>query len=231
MLAGPVVFAVADGMGGHAAGEVASTLAISHLARLEWGCSVDEVLGAVSRANADVIEQGHPGGARSGMGTTLTGLALVRRPGGGAVMVFNVGDSRTYRIHAQQFVQITSDHSLVAEMVRDGELEADQAEHHPARHIVTRALGLTPAVDVDHWLMPVVAGDGYLVCSDGLTNEVGDEEIAAVVAGAASEQAAVDALIDRALAEGARDNVSAVLVRVDGFTGSSTREDLVDEER
>ena len=142
VLAGPVVFAVADGMGGHAAGDVASALAVGTLAGIVGGPTIDELVQAVHRANDSIIEQSPPGSGREGMGTTVTGVVLGRRDDQDIVVIFNVGDSRTYRFADPTLTQITIDHSLVGEMVRDGALPPEEALVHPSRNVVTRALGI-----------------------------------------------------------------------------------------
>jgi protein phosphatase len=215
VLAGPSVFAVADGMGGHAAGEVASAIAIAHLAQLPAACLESDVLAALSDANSRIRAEGYPGSGREGMGTTVAGLALAREDGIDRVLVFNVGDSRTYQFDQSGLRQVSTDHSLVAEMVSAGELTAADARTHSARNVVTRALGIDVDVDVDRWWLPTRPHDRFLLCSDGLTNEVDEEEIADVMQREAEPQAVVDALLRLALDAGARDNVSVVLVQIE----------------
>lgn len=218
VLAGPVVFAVADGMGGHAAGEVASAIAVARMASLSANPTGNAVLAAVHEANAEVIAQGAPGTGREGMGTTLSGVALATNGGDQALLVFNVGDSRTYFFDGSLLKQITDDHSLVAEMVRDGELGAADARSHRGRNVITRAIGIDADMTVDHWWIDPAPGQVFLSCSDGLTNEVDVDEIVAALVAASSPQQAVDRLVERALDAGARDNVSAIAVFVDAVT-------------
>jgi protein phosphatase len=130
------------------------------------------------------------------------------------VVVFNVGDSRTYRCSGQELTAVTADHSLVAELVRQGRLSADDAPFHPARNVVTRSLGLDEGLDVDVWVHEPEAGTTYLMCSDGLVNELSDAMILAVVAGAGDPQAKADELVRLSLEAGARDNTTAVLVTI-----------------
>lgn len=223
ILAGPVVFAVADGMGGHAAGEVASAIAVARMADLDTQPTGEQVLAAVRQANSEVIAQAGPGSGREGMGTTLSGVAVADRDGEESLLVFNVGDSRTYKLDAEGLAQITSDHSLVAEMVRDGELAVADAQHHRSRNVVTRAIGIAPEVQVDHWWIAPEAGQVFLMCSDGLTNEVSASVIEGVLRAASSPQAAVDSLVGIALDAGARDNVSAIAVCVETVSVDGSR--------
>jgi protein phosphatase len=212
-LAAPPLFAVADGMGGHDAGEVASAVAIDVLARYARGgpLSVDAVLAALDDANRAVIgrDEAHR------MGTTVTGLASLVTPAGSQLMVFNVGDSRVYRLAGGQFGQLTVDHSEVQELVLAGAITPEQARTHPRRNIVTRALGSDFVVRPDHWLLPPLAGDRYLVCSDGLTGELTDEEILPLLLADDPQQAAA-ALVAAADEAGGHDNTTVIVVDVAG---------------
>jgi PPM family protein phosphatase len=212
-LAAPPLFAVADGMGGHDAGEVASAVAIDVLARYARGgsLSVDAVLAALDEANRAVIGRGEA----HRMGTTVTGLASLVTPAGSQVMVFNVGDSRVYRLAGDQFGQLTVDHSEVQELVLAGAITPEQARTHPRRNIVTRALGSDLVVRPDHWLLPPLAGDRYLVCSDGLTGELTDEQILPLLLADDPQQAAA-ALVAAADEAGGHDNTTVIVVDVAG---------------
>jgi PPM family protein phosphatase len=209
----PPLFAVADGMGGHDAGEVASAVAIDVLARYARGSplSADAVLAALDDANREVIgrDEAHR------MGTTVTGLASLVTPAGSQLMVFNVGDSRVYRLAGDQFGQLTVDHSEVQELVLAGAITPEQARTHPRRNIVTRALGSDFVVRPDHWLLPPLAGDRYLVCSDGLTGELTDEEILPLLLTGDPQQAA-DGLVAAADEAGGHDNTTVIVVDVAG---------------
>lgn len=209
----PPLFAVADGMGGHDAGEVASAVAIDVLARYARGgpLSADAVLAALDDANREVIgrDEAHR------MGTTVTGLASLVTPAGSQLMVFNVGDSRVYRLAGDQFGQLTVDHSEVQELVLAGAITPEQARTHPRRNIVTRALGSDFVVRPDHWLLPPLAGDRYLVCSDGLTGELTDEEILPLLLAGDPQQAA-GALVAAADEAGGHDNTTVIVVDVAG---------------
>ena len=166
-LAVPPIYAVADGMGGHGSGDVASRLAVEALARCVElrPLFTEAVLHALEEANQVIVSRAEP---PSRMGTTVTGLAGLETAGGDHLMVFNVGDSRVYRLAADRIVQLTVDHSEVQELVLAGVLTREQARTHPRRNVVTRALGAAPTVHSDHWLLPAVGGDRFLICSDGL---------------------------------------------------------------
>lgn len=228
VLAGPVVFVVADGMGGHAAGEVASSIAVAQMSKLgaERPLGVAEVIRGVEEAHSEIRRTAAGDPARSAMGTTVAGLALLTDDPVGKVLVFNVGDSRVYRYHAESLEQLTLDHSLVGEMVRAGELTREAARIHPARNVVTRALGVDETPVVDHWLVPPLSGDRYIICSDGLSNELSDEELAAATQAVAGlPQMAADALLGVALQRGAQDNVSVIVVEIVGVRDRPEEED------
>ncbi|CCH75245.1 Protein serine/threonine phosphatase (fragment) [Nostocoides australiense Ben110] len=211
-LAAYPIFAVADGMGGHAAGEVASALAISVLRGLEGARlgEVEPVISAVEQANERIWAAGSEPGQR-GMGTTLAGCAALTD---GAWVVFNVGDSRVLHIHEGEIRQVTIDHSEVQDMVALGILAPEEAQVHPMRHIVTRSLGARPDVDVAHERLEVTSGDRLLVCSDGLTDEVSPDDIFWVLDTARDPQDAADALVQAALAGGGHDNVTVVVIDI-----------------
>lgn len=213
-LAVPPLFAVADGMGGHGAGDLASRLAIEAMATAarQAALSPEGVLDALEAANHDIVT--HEGS--NGMGTTITGLALLETPGGDHLMVFNVGDSRVYRCAGGQLEQVTVDHSEVEELVQAGVITRDQARVHPRRNIVTRALGTVPASRPDYWLLAATPGERFLACSDGLYTELPDEAILALLA-AGSPQAAAQELVAAAERAGGHDNVTVIVIDVVGF--------------
>jgi protein phosphatase len=214
-LAEPPLFAVADGMGGHGAGDLASRLAIDAMtSAVRQSLSPDAVLAALEGANRAIVTYE---GAR-GMGTTITGLALLDRGAEGEqLMVFNVGDSRVYRLSGGRLEQVTVDHSEVQELVQAGVITRDQARIHPRRNIVTRALGTTPASRPDYWLLSAAAGDRYLICSDGLYSEIHDEHIGSLLANGGSPQATADALVAAAEVAGGHDNITVIVIDVVGF--------------
>ncbi len=217
-VAEPMVFVVADGMGGHQAGEVASALAASTLRdRLQGGAtSVDVVVAAVVEANAAIFQTAHVNAAQRGMGTTLTAIAVLPagegRPDQFAIV--NVGDSRVYLARAGELTRATVDHSYVQELLATGHITEAEARAHPRRNIVTRALGIEPTVRVDSWLMPLVRADRFVLCSDGLVDEVDDDEIHRIILANAQPQACADALVATAVANGGRDNVTVIVVDV-----------------
>jgi protein phosphatase len=217
-LAEPLVFAVADGMGGHQAGEVASAMAADVLRdRLATGAPSTEVMeAAVVEANAAIFQTARRNSAQMGMGTTLTALAVVPATDSTPTQLAlaNVGDSRTYVLAQGRLRRATIDHSYVQELLATGHITEDEARHHPRRNIVTRALGIEPSVRVDSWLLPLVRGERYILCSDGLVDEVDDDGIAAIARQHDDPQVAAQQLVDAALANGGRDNVTVVVVDV-----------------
>jgi PPM family protein phosphatase len=217
-LAGGSVFFVADGMGGHEAGEVASAAAVDSLRPLVAVeiVGVDDVRCRV-RAAHDAVHGIETAPGR-GAGTTLTGVALTEQGGEPYWLVVNLGDSRTYRLTGGELEQVSVDHSEVQELVDAGRITRAQASTHPRRHVVTRALGGPDDPDADYWFLPVHAGDRLLVCSDGLTGELPDDRIALVLLLEADPQAAADRLVREALAAGGRDNITVVVVDASGLT-------------
>lgn len=207
------IFAVADGMGGHEAGEVASRECIETLSEtpaLAAGrrdASAADVQAALLRADSRIRELTN---ARAG--TTATGVVLVEEAGNPYWLVFNVGDSRTYRLSKGTFEQVSVDHSEVQELVDAGQISGAEALVHPRRHVVTRALGTGDDIEADYWLIPVEDGDRYLICSDGLTGELSDEQIFRTLSTLAHPQEASDSLVQAALRSGGRDNVTVIVV-------------------
>jgi len=212
------VWAVADGMGGHAAGEVASALAVDAMAELDAADGVltrDAVVEAVQRANDHLLEHGGRQREARGMGTTLTGVALVEQDGEERLCVFNVGDSRVYRLSAGHLGQVTTDHSEVAELVAAGLISPSRARTHPLRNVVTRCLGGEHRPLVDTWLTLPRPGVRLLLCSDGLNGELPDLTIARLLQEPLAPQAAADALVEAALEAGGGDNVTVVVLDVE----------------
>lgn len=226
---GDGLFAVADGMGGHVGGETAAQTAIDAFRTTFAGHrSADGLADAVRQANHAVWEASRAQSALRGMGTTLTALALVTVDGNEDLTVVNVGDSRAYLYQQGELSQLTADHSLVEEMVRSGELTAEEASVHPQRHILTRALGIEPDVEVDVWHVPPHVGDRILLCSDGLINELGDDEIASVLGQHPDPEDAAQALVHEAREAGGSDNITVVVVDiVDDRDGRGPAGDLV----
>ena len=205
------LFCVCDGMGGHAAGEVASSIAVNSIAAHAPEHADDALLGAaVEAANEDVIDGAATGKGKPGMGCTAS-CCIVE---GDRMSVAHVGDSRIYLLHAGTLVRITHDHSYVEELVDAGEITADEARVHPSRSIITRALGSDPDMYADHFTLDVERGDRVIVCSDGLSSMVPDSDIEALCVSSATPQDCADHLVAAALAEGGHDNVTVVVVDV-----------------
>jgi len=211
------VFAVADGMGGHAAGEVASRIAVDSVVSL-WpdGGPVEHPADPLSRtviqANAEIRRRSQTELDKRGMGTTLTALAI--EPGGRRGLIAHVGDSRAYRFRDGRLEQLTKDHTWVQERVDAGILSADNARNHPYSSILTRVLGTEEDVEADMIDVSMQPGDLYLICSDGLSGMVDDERIAELLGADSSIAEKSAELIRAAYDGGGQDNISAVLVRI-----------------
>ncbi|HSH10621.1 MAG TPA: Stp1/IreP family PP2C-type Ser/Thr phosphatase, partial [Ilumatobacter sp.] len=217
--AGEGLFVVADGMGGHLAGEIASELAVTRLqTRLPAGVSngLDDLVAAVTEANSEIYRGSTDNATQAGMGTTIVAIAIVEdRIDGEVFGIANVGDSRAYVLRHGRLRQITVDHSFVQELVAEGAITSAEARLHPRRNIVTRALGIEPTVRVDSWTMPIFQRDRFVLCSDGLVDEIDDDQITEVVRAHPDDPAAAaQALVDAANAAGGRDNVTVVVVDV-----------------
>ena len=203
------LFAVADGMGGHQAGEVASAIALEALRAAVT--SGEGIRDAVTSANDAVYEKSTTDERLRGMGTTLTAATLAA---GDTLLLGHVGDSRGYLLRDHHLERLTIDHSLVEELIQAGELTEEQAESDPRRSMITRALGIEPEVEVDLYPIQVVSGDRLLVCSDGLTGMVGEDRIAAVLTEEPDPNVAARRLIDAANAGGGIDNITVLVVDV-----------------
>lgn len=214
------IFAVCDGMGGARAGEVASEAACRALIRLPEAGAVDpkSLERAVHEANADIVAQSRQDRGLHGMGTTMT--AAVATAAGLAFV--HVGDSRAYQLHGGALTQVTDDHSLVAELVRRGQLTPAQAAVHPHRSIITRALGTEDTVEPDVFEIPLKSGDRVLFCSDGLSGMVPEDQIGRLLGQGDDPQAIADSLVEAALDNGGEDNVTVVVIVVPFDDPSST---------
>ncbi len=213
LIASEPVFAVADGMGGHAAGEVASGICVRTLGNSPiLGHHLPEFSAADLEELIDDADQEIRRQAGGLAGTTLSGVVLVQEQGVPCWLFFNVGDSRTYRLSQDRFGQISVDHSEVQELVDTGSISMEESRTHPRRHVVTRALGTGDDSEADFWLMPVEDGDRILICSDGLSGEVSDDAIYEVLSTVADPQQACEELIEATLRSGARDNVTLIIV-------------------
>lgn len=208
------LFVVADGMGGAQAGEVASKAAAESFDRELPAMPPERLLArTIEEANRTIHELARKDPGLAGMGTTTT--AAILDPEAEEVAIGHVGDSRAYRFRAGKLERLTRDHSLVEEMRRKGQLTEAQAEDHPQRSIITRALGPEPEVQVDVQTVPAQAGDLFLVCSDGLTTMLDDEHIARLLSRASSLDAGVRALVDEANRAGGRDNITVLAFRLE----------------
>lgn len=205
------LFVVSDGMGGHAAGEVASSITVETIGNRAPGTADDVLLGAaVEAANASVIEAAEAGVGKPGMGCTATAVLIEKNK----MAVAHVGDSRAYVLRHGTLVRVTHDHSYVEELVDSGQITADEARTHPSRSIITRALGSDPDMYADHFSLEVQNGDRIVLCSDGLSSMVPDSEIEALAVSSATPQQAADNLVAAALTAGGADNVTVVVVDI-----------------
>ena len=210
----PPLFAVADGMGGHAGGEVASEIAVNVLAERAPAHPDPAALGrAVEEANRAIIVAAHEGRGREGMGTTMTAAMLE----GERLIIAQVGDSRAYLLHQGKLQQLTRDHSLMADMIEAGQLTPEEARSHPNRSVITRALGSDPHTQPDLYEINVETGDRLLICSDGLSGMVCDNDIESTLARVRDPQRCASQLVNEAIANGGHDNVTVIVADVTGF--------------
>jgi serine/threonine protein phosphatase PrpC len=236
------VYVVADGMGGHEAGEVASQIAVERVRADLDITSLPEasaVVESISNANDDIFRAAIANPSQAGMGTTITAIAVIgdKLAGRGApnldvnddpgevtpvvpaepseaLVLVNVGDARTYLLRHDRLRRVTVDHSYVQELVSTGHISEDEARIHPRRNIITRALGIEPDVKVDWWTLPLIRGDRFLLCSDGLVDEVDDPTIKATLTTLTDPQEAAERLVDQANEAGGRDNITVIVVDV-----------------
>lgn len=208
----PNLFLVADGMGGHKAGEYASRFTVEKIVETIVSSGQTEPVAvmkeAVEAANRGLLEEAGRDVAKAGMGTTVVAATVI----GDHLHVANVGDSRLYLINHEAIRQITRDHSLVEEMVRLGEMDKADAKDHPDKNIITRAVGVVPELSVDFFEVELKPGDTVLMCSDGLTNMIEDEEIKKIVLGQRDIVEKAEKLIDTANENGGKDNITVVLI-------------------
>lgn len=220
LLVAPPLFAVADGMGGHAAGEVASEIAITVLGEKAPHTPDAAALGrAVEDANRAVILAANEKRGRAGMGTTMTAAVLQKD----RLVIAQVGDSRAYLLHQGRLQQLTRDHSLMADMIEAGRLTPEEARTHPNRSVITRALGSDPRMVPDLYEITVETGDRLLLCSDGLSSMVEDSAIESTLARTRDPQRCASMLVNEAIAAGGYDNVTVVVVDVAGQIDKVTR--------
>lgn len=210
----PPLFAVADGMGGHAAGEVASEIAVRVLSELAPEHPDGEVLGrAIEEANRAVIQAAREGRGRQGMGTTMTAAMLE----GERLVIAQVGDSRAYLLHQGKLQQLTRDHSLMADMIEAGQLTPEEARTHPQRSVITRALGSDAHLHPDIYEINVETGDRLLICSDGLSGMIFDDQIENTLRRVQDPQRCASQLVNEAIAAGGHDNVTVIVADVTGY--------------
>lgn len=211
------IFIVADGMGGHKAGEIASNLAIKEFLKnmeggSEGGDLREKIVGSIQQANLAIYRKAKSDRSMEGMGTTFTAAVLQ----GETACIGHVGDSRAYLFRRERLIQLTEDHSLVAELVRQGKLDPQEAFGHPQRNIITRALGTQKKVEVHYLEQRLEEGDLLLLCSDGLTTHLQDEDIAGILSENEDLEVACKRLVDEANKKGGSDNISIVLVKYPG---------------
>lgn len=231
LLARSPIFAVADGMGGHSAGDFASAAVVTRLAEQVTAEVADQDgITVALRAAVDDMTRG-VGDTDRGTGTTVTGIALTAQNGQACWLVFNIGDSRVYQYADGKLSQLTVDHSIVQELIDAGAITTAEAEVHPHSNVITRAVGFNEDPVPDYWYIPLVSGSRLLACSDGLTKELTEYGIRHFLAEGATTADAAQLLMDAALGNGGRDNVTVVVVDVlevtgedpDGAEGSSRR--------
>ena len=219
LIVSPPLFVVADGMGGHKAGDVASEVAVNTLSALAPTIPDVDLLGrAVESANHAVITEAQKAG-REGMGTTMTACVIQ----GEKIAIAHVGDSRAYLLHSGKLQQLTRDHSWVADMVEQGHLTPEEARVHPNRSAITRALGSDPYMQPDLYEVTASEGDRLLLCSDGLTGMVDDGSIQAMLARVRDPQRCAAALVNEAIANGGADNITVIVVDITGTNAKAER--------
>jgi protein phosphatase len=219
VIAMPGVFSVADGLGGHSAGDLASDAAVTRLeqrakARSRRGAILDQqdVGEALVLASEDIASATR--GVAFGSGTTVTGIAVVEHDGLPSLQVFNLGDSRVYRFFDHDLEQVTIDHSYVQDLVDSGQITADEAETHPDANIITRALGFGEVPEIDRWIVHPAVGTRFLVCSDGLTRELTNSTIGVLLGVGSGPEETARSLVNAAVGAGGRDNVTVAVIDV-----------------
>ncbi len=232
-LAAPPVFVVADGMGGHDGGEVASAIVVEEFTGLardgfppaEAVTRVEQVLArAQTRIRAHVAERRGGGNGHYYSGTTAVAALLVADDEGAKWLLVNLGDSRAYKLHADRLDQVSVDHSVVQQLIDAGELTPAAAATHPERHVITRAVGPEGALDADLFMLPLASAERILLCSDGISGMVDDDQIAEILREHADPRDAADRLVRAALAGGGEDNATAVVIDVVGLAESDPPE-------
>lgn len=214
MLVTGQLVAVADGLGGHAAGEVASQIAVERMAALGdiEGLHPDDIIDAIADTNRLILGAVREHPDEAGMGTTLVGVGVVMMDGVAHAVVFNVGDSRAYRLVEGDFAQVSVDHSEVQELQDAGQITPEAAAYYPRRNIITRCLGTDPAPLPDIWVFVPSAHERFVICSDGLSGEVADDAIASTIRQNVASKDAAESLLQQALDNGAHDNVTVIVL-------------------
>ncbi len=222
MLTAYPLFVVADGMGGHIGGEIASASTIQRLQGVtDHGVvNAKTIEKALVRAVKDIVS--HPETTDEGTGTTLTGVFLDTAGAVETLVTLNLGDSRVYLLRDEALAQLTTDHSVVQELVAAGRISPEEAEHHPYGNVITRAVGPSESVKPDYVRLDVVDGDRFVICSDGLTKELTDYGIQHFLAEHAGPAEAVDAMLEAALENGGRDNITVVVLNVRRASSSTS---------
>ncbi len=223
---GCCLYIIADGMGGHQCGEIASRMAVEVISEhvkkfmsddLDISSTKGILFEAFNRANKKILEYTHIEPACAGMGTTLTLLYYCARHS----IIGHIGDSRAYVLHNNSLVQVSSDHSLVEELKRSGEITEIEAHNHPQRHVITRALGMGDQVKVDLFQVELHENDNVLLCTDGLTNLVNDDEICKTLLTIDPEPVLAQKLVQLAIERGGHDNITVLLVNIQGTSKES----------
>ncbi|MDR2929543.1 MAG: protein phosphatase 2C domain-containing protein [Propionibacteriaceae bacterium] len=229
-VAGRHVWAVADGMGGQAAGERASRIAASCLRERDRQGPLDQtqIVRLIDQANDEILQYGRSHPASAGLGTTLTGIALTDVGGFAHWLVFNVGDSRVYRLTQGSLIRQTTDHCEAQILVDRGLLSPEEAMHHPRRNVLTRCVGSDRSPHPDIRLIPCAPGDRWLICSDGLTGEVEDSIVHHILLNASNSSDASSMLVRAALEHGGRDNVTVIVVGI-GETSSEPDAGVIED--
>ncbi len=231
LIAESPMFAVADGMGGHSAGDAASAAVVARLAEAVVNdfTEPEAIEYALHVATEDIAQVADE--RALGVGTTVTGAALTMQEGDPYFTVFNVGDSRVYAFEQNELHQVTTDHSVVQELVAAGLIRAEDADAHPESNVITRAVGFNAEPRTDFWAVPVRKGLRLLLCSDGLTKEIDDEHIRLHLAAGLTPLETARSLIDAALASGGRDNVTTIVVDVVESSGFAELDDTAPRPR
>ncbi|WGD37982.1 protein phosphatase 2C domain-containing protein [Lysinibacter sp. HNR] len=220
LVAHPPIFAVADGMGGHASGDVASAAVVAALGRItQVPVGPERIRAELENATRVIEAQAELTGAAGG--STCVGVAITERDGQPYWLVFNIGDSRVYVASPAGLRQLSVDHSVVQSLLDAGEISLEEAHTHPKRNVITRAIGFEASPVPDFWLIPAIPGESILCCSDGLTKELSNEEIALRFSSGMQPDVLVDRLVVDALALGGSDNISVIVVRVDAVHPAS----------